>query len=108
MAEEAQGFRKRMPSVHRSVSDIRPEDMRVSVVGTVLDRADDGLMLDDGTGKVDVTLDEPPPVERGKLARVFGRVVPVEGGVQLQGELVQDMTGLDMELMNRVRKLESR
>jgi hypothetical protein len=53
-----------------------------------------------------VTLNEKPAVSSGGLARVFGRVVPMENGFQLQGEIVQDMSGLDMELLNKVLKVK--
>jgi hypothetical protein len=102
--EQTADFRKRMPSVFRRVADIRPEDMRVSLIGTVIDKADDGIVLDDGTGRIDVTLAAVPEIGQG-LVRVFGRVIPMEGGFQLQGEIVQDMAGLDLELLRRVEKL---
>lgn len=103
--EGSQDFRRRLPSVFRRVSEISSEDMRVSVIGTVIDRADDGIVLDDGSGKIDVTLTEKPEVESGGLVRVLGRVVPLETGFQLQGELVQDMKGLDMGLLGKVLKV---
>lgn len=106
MPEEQGNQRRRLPSLPRRVSELRASDMRVSVIGTVLDRAEDGLVLDDGTGKIDVTLEGPPGTEQGSLIRVLGRVVPLESGFQLQGEIVQDMKGLDMELLNRVRELK--
>ena len=110
MPEEGQDgtgdFRRRLPSVFRRVSEIRPEDMRVSLIGTVIDRAEDGIVLDDGTGKIDVTLVEKFGGDANSLVRVLGRVVPMEGGFQLQGEIVQDMAGLDLELLKEVMKLE--
>lgn len=106
MPEEGQDFRRRIPSVLRKVSDIRPDDVRVSVIGTVIDKAEDGIVLDDGTGKIDITLEGPVEFETNSMIRVFGRVFPVESGFQLQGEFVQDMSGLDMELLKRVGSLE--
>jgi hypothetical protein len=105
MPEEGQDMRRRLPSVFRRVSEIKPDDVRVSLIGTVIDKADDGLVLDDGTGKVDITMTEPAQVEARDLVRVFGRVVPMEGGVQVQGEFVQGMKGLDLELLKKVEQL---
>ena len=99
-------FRRRLPSVFRQVCDIRPGDIRVSVIGTVIDKAEDGIVLDDGSGKIDITLTEPFEAELNGLVRVFGRVIPMEGGFQLQGEIVQNMKGLDLELLKRVEQLE--
>ncbi len=99
-------FRRRLPSVFRRVSDIRPGDIRVSVIGTVIDKAEDGIVLDDGSGKIDITLVEPFEAELNGLVRVFGRVIPMEGGFQLQGEIVQNMKGLDLKLLKGVEQLE--
>jgi hypothetical protein len=99
-------FRRRLPSVYRQVSEIKPEDMRVSVIGTVIDKAEDGLVLDDGTGKIDITFAGPLEADVNGLVRVFGRVIPMEEGFQLQGEIIQDMTGLDLELLKKVKQLE--
>ena len=99
-------FRRRLPSAFRRVSDIRPGDIRVSVIGTVIDKAEDGIVLDDGSGKIDITMVEPFEAEVNGLVRAFGRVIPMEGGFQLQGEIVQDMSGLDLELLKGVEQLK--
>jgi hypothetical protein len=106
MPEEGQDMRRRLPSVFRRVNGIKPDDMRVSLIGTVIDKADDGIVLDDGTGKIDISLAEPVKFEPRSLVRVLGRVIPMEGGFQLQGEIVQDMTGLDLELLKGLERLE--
>lgn len=106
MAEDA-GFQRRLPAVSRQVAEIRPEDIRVSILGTVIDKQEGTLVIDDGTGRVHVTVEE-PITEAGRLVRVFGRVIPLENGAELHGELIQDMTGLDMELYKQVEELWKR
>jgi hypothetical protein len=39
--------------------------------------------------------------------RIFARVLPLESGFELRGEIVQDMSALDAELHKRVFKTES-
>ena len=102
MADQDQQFRRRMPSPLTRVSEIKPTDQRVSVVGTVIGKADDGIVVDDGSGRIDVSL-EGETKDIPERVRVFGRVVPMEEGFQLQGEFVQDMSKLDLELLNKVR-----
>jgi hypothetical protein len=99
-------FRRRLPSVFRRVAEIRPEDMRISVIGTVIDKADDGIVLDDGSGRLDITMVEPFEAEVKGLVRVFGRVIPTEEGFHLQGEIVQDMSGLDLELLKKAESIK--
>ena len=102
MPDSPQDFQKRMPSVDRRVADIAQDDIRVAVIGTVIDSQDTRLVVDDGSGKVTVSFEEPAKTGMGKLVRVMGRVIPMENGVEIQGDFLQDMTGLDMELKKKV------
>ena len=96
---------RRMPSILRSVSEISSEDTRVSLIGTVIDRQDNLAVIDDGTGQINVSFEKEIEAELNKLVRVFGRVMPLEGGFELQGEIIQDMSGLDMGLLKRVNSI---
>lgn len=90
----------------REVEDIQPErDARVRVLGTVLEKRDDSLVLDDGTGTVEafVDADDLKEVKEGQRIRVFGRVLPTTDSFELQGELVQEMTDLDMDSYGQVK-----
>ncbi len=98
-------FQRRLPAKPRGISDIRPEDIRVAVTGTIIGKQGNIIVLDDGSGKVNVTFEEPVRFRENRLVRVFGRVMPLEGGIELQGEIIQDMSGLDLELKKRVEKL---
>lgn len=102
---ESSDFR-RMPAVERTVSEITPQDIRVRVIGTVVDQKDGRMVLDDGTGKIDVTFEKPPEKDSKGLVRVFGKVISMEGGMELQGELVQELDGFDLDLWKKVRELE--
>lgn len=99
-------FQRRLASVERMMAEIKPEDIRVCVIGTVIDRTEDGnrFVLDDGTGKVTVSSDSSPQLNQ--IVRVFGRVIPLENGVELQGEIIQDMNSLNMELLKAVKGLK--
>jgi hypothetical protein len=99
---EFQDFQKRMPSVDRTVSAIRPDDVRVAVIGTVIDSQENRVIIDDGTGKLTVSFEAPVTTENAKLVRVLGRVIPMEGGVELQGDVIQPMDGIDMVLKKKV------
>ena len=95
----------RTPAVFRKVSEIKPDDIRISIVGTIVDSRDSILAVDDGTGKVNVNFEDRPQTGPGQVVRVFGRVIPLEDGVELQGEICQDFSGVDMALWNRVSGL---
>lgn len=99
---------QRHPAVLRNITDIDPQrDVRVRIVGTVLEVREDSIMLDDGTGTTEVFLDieDQDTVQDGMRIRVFGRVLPTPDDFEVQGEIVQDMTDLDMDTFNEVREL---
>ena len=99
---EFQDFQKRMPSIDRTVSAIKQDDVRVAVIGTVIDNQENRVVIDDGTGRLTVSFEEPVKTETAKLVRVLGRVIPMDSGVELQGDVIQPMEGIDMELKKKV------
>ena len=101
--QEPQDFsRRRIPCAERRISDIRPDDVRVRVLGTVIDRDDSRVMVDDGTSRISAVFDKAPEVGMNQVVRVFGRVIPMEQGFELQADVLQDMSGLDLSLYRRV------
>jgi uncharacterized protein YdeI (BOF family) len=103
--EPREGFvKRRIPSVERRITDIMAEDMRVSLIGTIIDKQEDSIILDDGTGKITIGFGNPVEIETDQIVRVFGRVIPLEQGFELQGEILQDMRGISMDLLKRLRE----
>lgn len=96
---------KRLPSPERKIGGIRQNDVRVRVTGTVVDSGQGMIALDDGTGKINISLESAEGIEAGSVVRVFGKVIPMEGGFELQGEVLQDMSGLDMALAKRAGEI---
>ncbi len=94
--------------VKRKVSDINPElDSRVKVLGFVVDKKDDTIVIDDGSGKIRAFVDT-PVIERigiNQLVRVFGSVLPIENGFEIKADIVQDLSGLDINLYKKVDEL---
>ncbi|MCJ7429078.1 MAG: hypothetical protein MUP66_01680 [Candidatus Nanohaloarchaeota archaeon QJJ-5] len=83
---------RRAPAKPRHIEDIdKREDIRVRIIGTILEAGDDAAMVDDGTASTEVFLDKEDleAVEEGERVRIFGRVLPTPDGFEIQGELVQ-------------------
>jgi len=91
---------KRVPAVSKRISDINPEkDIRVRLLGNIIDKADGAIVIDDGSSTAQIVTDSG---ETGDLVCVFARVLPLEDGYELRGEIVQQKSGLDMELYKKV------
>ncbi|MEM4330375.1 MAG: hypothetical protein QXY64_04425, partial [Candidatus Bilamarchaeaceae archaeon] len=82
-------------------------DFKVKVVGLVVDKTDSSIVIDDGKGKVKIFL-EPEMIEKidiHQLVAVFGTTIPSEKGFDLKADVIQDLTGLDLNLYKKVEEL---
>lgn len=99
---------RRAPAVPKNIEDIEPrDDIRVRVTGTIISVDDNSVTLDDGTGSVEVFLEEDAleDVEENQRVRVFGRVLPTPDSFEIQGEVLQDFEDVDPETLDRVKKV---
>jgi hypothetical protein len=99
---------RRAPARPKSIDEINPQsDIRVRIVGTVLSKDEDSVSLDDGSGTVEVFMEEEDleEVEENQRIRVLGRVLPTPDSFEIQGEIVQDFSSVDQELHDRVKKV---
>ncbi|MFB6291968.1 MAG: replication protein RepA [Candidatus Nanohaloarchaea archaeon] len=99
---------RRAPAVPKDIEEIDPkDDIRVRVIGTIIDVEEDSVAVDDGTGTVEVFLEEDDleAVEENQRIRVLGRVLPTPESFEIQGEIVQDFEDVDPELYDRVKKV---
>lgn len=92
---------KRLPASPKSIIDINPEkDVRVRILGRVIDKQSGAIVVDDGTSTVQIVTDGACDVD--DLVCVFARVLPLEDGYELRGEIVQSRNGMDMELYRKI------
>ena len=97
---EDKEFQRRLPSIYRKISDVKPEDIRICIIARIIDIQDNVVVLDDGTGQATAVFDE-VSAKPDSLVRVFGRVIHKEKGFELQGEIIQDMENLDLEIYRK-------
>lgn len=104
-------FKKRAVAKIRRVSTVKKdEDLRVAIIGTIVDIDDKSLFftLDDGEEKVSVLLNNESQMKTlklGKRVRVIGIIMGFEDSFEIRGELIQDFTGLNVEYYNKFLEL---
>jgi uncharacterized protein YdeI (BOF family) len=98
---------KTEPAIKRRISEINPNlDSRVSLIGKVIDLKEDFLILDDGTGKINITFSDTTPkpeLKNGQIIRIFGFVIPSEP-MEIQAEIIQDLDKLKLKYLEILRK----
>lgn len=91
--------------VEKKINEIdTSSDVKVRILGTVVSKVDDSIFVDDGTGTVQVAVshDMALNVSESQLVRVFGRLRLSGGGFDLYGEIIQNMSKLNMKQYNQV------
>ena len=101
---------KRLPAIEKSISNIDPsKDIRIRIIGTIIDVADRSLMIDDGSGKVQVVFENPTSYLReGQFIRVITRVFPLVDGFECRGEAIQTLDNFDVNLYKDAKKIINR
>ena len=107
MGMEAPTQPRRRVARDRRISELRIGDEYVRVTGLVLDRREAEVVLDDGSGRITVFVDDPSllaGVEEGSKVRAFG-VPNLAGTVQeLRADIIQKVDTLDLQLLEEVRR----
>ena len=95
--------------VKKKIEEINPEtDLKIKLLGFVVDKKDDTFILDDGSKKVKVFVDNPAIVEKmniNQLIRIFGSTLPTDEGFEIKADVVQDLSNLNINLYKKVDEL---
>lgn len=103
-SKQANSLKKRLPAKEKLVSEILPNDIRVRILGTVIDKNENSIFIDDGSGRLEI-LTEGQTSEMGKMVRVVTRILQMTGGFEARAECIQGMDGFDVELYRRAREI---
>lgn len=91
----------RLSATPKKITDINPEkDVRVRILGRIIDKSDGTIVVDDGSSTAQIVTDASCEID--DFVCVFARVLPLEDGYELRGEIIQNKSGLDMGLYKKV------
>lgn len=99
---------RRAPAKPKNIEEIDPQrDIRTRVVGTVISLEEESVTVDDGTGSVEIFMqeDDIEGIEDNDKIRVLGRVLPTPDSFEIQAEIVHSLEDVDMETYNTVKKI---
>ncbi|MBI4163086.1 MAG: replication protein RepA [Candidatus Aenigmarchaeota archaeon] len=91
---------RRMPAVLKAIRDVNEKDIRLRLVGTVIDCQNGSILLDDGTGQAEVISEQSAKV--GSFVRIFTRVLQLENKYELRAETVQDLSDVNKRLYKQI------
>ncbi|MBI2545017.1 MAG: hypothetical protein HYW22_00240 [Candidatus Aenigmarchaeota archaeon] len=85
--------------VPKTVSQIDSKDFKVCLIGNVIATTGSSFILDDGTGRIEISTDRLLP--KNKLVRAFCSM----NEDRLQADVIQDVEGIDLNLFKKVNEL---
>ncbi|MBS3149864.1 hypothetical protein J4455_04205 [Candidatus Woesearchaeota archaeon] len=76
---------------------------KVAISGVVILVENEVFLIDDGTGQAKIVFSN-LEIPLGNYIRVFGTIIGLVSGVEIQGDLVQDLSKVDKVLHKRVKE----
>ena len=102
-------IRRRLAAKEKEIASIQPEmDVRLRLTGTVIDASPNSVVIDDGTGKLEIFFEKNPMVRTGQLVRVITRIIPMIEGFESRGEAVQNLDGFNIDLYKKAKEIANR
>lgn len=103
---EQQQYKRRVAK-EKTIGEIEQDDIRVKVLGKVIDKKENIFILDDGSGSAEVMYD-PEVIQKNfninDTVKVFARILLAENNnVQLQAEALQNINDLNLDLYRRIK-----
>ena len=99
-------IKRRLPAIEKKISEVQSDsDVRVRLMGTVIDSGPNSVVLDDGTGKIEVYFEDQPKVQQGQFIRVVTRILPMIDGFECRGEVMQNLENFNLELYKKAKGL---
>ena|SRR3989344_3547226 len=92
-----------MPSYkEKFINELGKEDKKIAVSGLIIDKEDNLIFIDDGTGVLAVDIETNLLINT--FVRVFGYLIN-NGDMKLKGEVIQDLSPANKQIYNKVKIL---
>ncbi len=101
MQEKFDDFR-RFVTEEKKISEILPQDIRISIIGNVLKKEKDSISVEDETGNLDIIFDEEKlkKVEKGNKVRIIAKV----SENSINGESIQNFSKFNYDLYKKIKE----
>ncbi len=111
LLKEKKEIKKRSVAKMKRIREInKDDDLRVSIIGSVVNIDDKNLFftIDDGKDRVNVLLnnnEQLKKLELGKIVRIIGIVMGFNKGFEIRAEVIQDFRGIKIKYYNKLLDL---
>jgi len=92
----------------KRIIDLDEMDSKVRIMGFLVDKKENTIVLDDGSGKIKIFTDATNVIDNlniNQFIRIFGSIIPVENDIEIRADIVQDLSGLNIDLFKKTKEL---
>jgi hypothetical protein len=86
----------------RKISSIKENDLRICIIGKVVETKENSFFISDGSGELEVFSEK--PVEKNSIVRVFCS----REGDKFKADVIQNLKGFDLNLYSKIEELYKR
>ncbi|MCX8179324.1 MAG: hypothetical protein N3E38_01125 [Candidatus Aenigmarchaeota archaeon] len=94
--------------VRKVIGEVNADiDLKIKVMGFVVDKSDVFIVVDDGKNKIKIFV-EPEMMEKidiHQFIAVYGTTIPTEDGFEIKADAIQDLTGLNLQFYKKMNEL---
>ncbi len=92
------------------IKDINEATLRARILGKVIEKSNNGFIIDDGTGIIEVMVNEGMSLIRGdfdvgKDIMIFGKVITIDDTQKIFADLVLDVQNLNVKQYRKIISL---
>jgi Tat protein secretion system quality control protein TatD with DNase activity len=84
-----------------SIKDLSKETLKIAVTGLIVNKNENTITIDDGTGSIPVLIETDLPMNT--FVKIYGILIPAEEGFEMQGHVIQDLSKINQELYKKVK-----
>ena len=85
------------------IQELNKQDTKVAVSGLIIDKDNDLIFIDDKTGVIAANISTDLSINT--FVKVFGYVINNGNELQIQGQVIQDLSNANKQLYNKVKML---
>ncbi len=93
----------RAPYKEKYVKDLKAEDIKVAISGTIISKGNGKIAIDDGTGSIIVSIDT--ELDVNSFIKVYGNLLLYDEGFEIQGHFIKDLNNVDKNLYRKAMEI---
>lgn len=93
----------RAPYKEKYVKDLKAEDIKIAISGTIISKGNGRIAIDDGSGSIIVNIDT--ELDVNSFIKIYGNLLPYDEGFEIQGHFIKNLSDVDKGLYRKAMEI---